>query len=87
MIVLKLLIKFLGIISCIKQLKNENIVVSSQLTGSIFILNNENYNILITFNPNILNSQLMILDKSDLIVSFIFLLNNNSSIKVYDHIT
>ncbi len=81
----KIINKVPGIISCIKQLKNENIVVSSQLTGSIFILNSENYNILNTFNPNILNSQLLILDKSDLIVAFNFLLNNNSSIKVYDH--
>ena len=81
----KIINKVPGIISCIKQLKNENIVVSSQSTGTIFILNSENYNILNTFNPNFLNSQLLILDKSDLIVAFNVGLNNNSSIKVYDH--
>ncbi len=83
---IKIINKVPGIISCIKQLKNENIVVSSQSTGSIFILNKENYNILNTFNPNFLNCQLVILDKSDLIVAYNSGLNNNSTIKVYDHL-
>ena len=80
----KIINKVPGIISCIKQLKNNNIVVYSQSTGSVFILSYDNYNILNTFTLNFLNGQLLVLDKSNYIVVFSINLND-SIIKVYDY--